>query len=72
MAVVIKHKENALWENMDIISNKMKTLKARIPKLNKVYDTEISALEIIDKETAEHALTITGNFIKKCLGTSQS
>jgi len=67
MAVVIKHKENGLRENIDIIASKIKTLKERIPKLRKVYDAEISALEIIDKETAEHALTITSNFIKKCL-----
>lgn len=67
MAVVIKNKENALLENMDIISNKIIPLKERILKLHKVYDTEISALEIIDQETAEHALAITSKFINKCL-----
>lgn len=67
LAVVIKNKEDALMENIDIFRSKLDLLNSRLDIMKIVYKKEIAALDIIDHETAKDALSIVHGFIKKGL-----
>jgi hypothetical protein len=65
LAVVIKHKENSLLENLDIFQSKIDTLQNRLNILKKIYTIELKSLDIIDKQTAKDSLKIVQEFINK-------
>lgn len=67
LAVVIKHKENSLLENLDIFQSKIDTLQNRLNILKKIYTIELKSLDIIDKQTAKNSLKIVQEFINKLI-----
>ncbi|RJQ41757.1 MAG: hypothetical protein C4550_01030 [Nitrospiraceae bacterium] len=67
LAVVIKHKENSLLENLDIFQSKIDVLLNRLNILKKIYAIELKSLDIIDSQTAKDSLKIVQEFINKLI-----
>ena len=65
LAIVIKHKENALLENIDVFRTKIDVLKDRMDRLKIIYAVELKSLDIIDRHTAQNSLKIVQGFLNK-------
>jgi len=65
LAIVIKHKEDSLLENLGIFQSKIDVLQNRLDVLEKIYAIELKSLDIIDSQTAKNSLKIVQEFIKK-------
>lgn len=65
LAVVIKHKPDALLENLDIFQSKIAVLQNRLHTLKKIYPIELKSLDIIDNQTAKNSLEIVQDFVNK-------
>ena len=65
LALVIKHKENSLIENLDIFQSKIDVLQNRLDTLKKVYAIELKSLNIVDKHTAREAPKIVKSFLER-------
>ncbi len=65
LALVIKHKESSLIENLGIFQSKIDILQHRLDILKKVYAIELKSLDIIDKKTAKEAPKIVKSFLDK-------
>lgn len=64
LAIVIKHKEKSLIENLGIFQSKIDVLQNRLNTMGKVYAIELKSLDIVDLHTAKEAPKIVRKFLR--------
>lgn len=71
LAVSVERNEKEIVDALDVFRGRLEGLDARLQRIERIYDAEISRLKILDADTAKKAMSIARNFVRSHLNAPQ-